>query len=265
MASEAPADVTSCAEIQPRVRDATRGGGDEATRAMVLRHLESCPACQKVADEERALDRLFEEQLPRYAAPLALTRRLQARLPPPPAGRTRARWWVPASLAAAAAALFVVIGVRAPPSRPGDPLVAEAVADHLRVVHRDRPVDIESGGPHQVKPWFTGRLDFALPAVFGGNEEFTLQGGAVGYYLDRQAAVLVYRRQLHKVSLFVFPAEGLSFPPGDQVVGRVRASVRQVRGFSVVLWRDADLGHALVSDLNDGDLLRLAGSIASAR
>ncbi len=102
--------------------------------------------------------------------------------------------------------------MRPPGSSPGDPLVAEAVADHLRVVYRDRPVDIESGGPHQVKPWFTGRIDFALPSVFGGDDEFTLEGGSVGYYLDRQAAVLVYKRLLHRASLFVFRADGLSFP-----------------------------------------------------
>ena len=98
--------------------------------------------------------------------------------------------------------------------------MAEAVADHLRVVYRDRPVDIESGGPHQVKPWFTGRLDFALPSVFGGDDAFTLEGGSVGYYLDRQAAVLVYKRRLHRASLFVFRADGLAFPE-PTILGRV--------------------------------------------
>jgi anti-sigma factor RsiW len=260
MPSEGP--VTSCEEIQPLVRDATRGAGDDATRKMVHRHLDGCPACQRLAEEERALDRLLEAQLPQYAAPLSLKRRLQARLPPEPVRRRAGvRWWAPTSLAAAAAAvLVIVLSSRLRPQN--DPLVAEAVADHLRVVHRDRPVDIESGGPHQVKPWFTGRLDFALPTVFGGNEEFTLEGGSVGYYLDHQAAVLVYKRQLHKVSLFVFRADGLSFPRADQAMARVRASVRHARGFSIVLWRDGELGYALVSDLNTPELLRLGASIA---
>ena len=122
--------------------------------------------------------------------------------------------------ALAACAVVVLVVVRRP--APGaDPLVAEGVADHLRVVARDRPVDIENGGPHQVRPWFTGRLDFALPSVFGGDDEYTLTGGAVGYYLDRKSAVLVYKRGLHVASLSVFPAAGLAFPAPGQDAGGV--------------------------------------------
>jgi anti-sigma factor RsiW len=69
-----------------------------------------------------------------------------------------------------------------------------------------------------------------------------------------KGALLVYKRQLHTISLFVFPSEGLVLP-GDR-------RVRQERGFSAVLWRDGDLGHALTSDLNGADLQTLAQRIA---
>jgi anti-sigma factor RsiW len=255
----------TCEEAQPMIRAATRGGLDEATRALVHQHLATCPACQGLADEELALDRLLERRLPQHPAPLALKRRLQARLPPFPAATPRPprrRWVAPLAVAAAACAA-VVLFVRLPGSSSGNPLVAEAVADHLRVVYRDRPVDIESGGPHQVKPWFTGRLDFALPGVFGGDDEFTLEGGSIGYYLDRRAAVLVYKRQLHRASLFIFRADGLSFPRANRTVGRAAAAVSQSRGFSVIVWRDGELGYALVSDLNTNEIMRLAADIAN--
>jgi anti-sigma factor RsiW len=255
----------TCQEVQPLIREATRGGLDATTRALVYQHLASCPACERLAEEERALDRLLEEQLSQHPAPLALKRRLQARLPPRPTAPPRRRlqrWWAPVSVAVAACAALVLF-LRPPGSSSGNPMLAEAVADHLRVVYRDRPVDIESGGPHQVKPWFTGRLDFALPSVFGGDDAFTLEGGSVGYYLDRQAAVLVYKRQLHRASLFVFRAEGLSFPKTDHSIGRAAAAVNQRRGFSVILWRQGELGYALVSDLNSDELLRLATAIAN--
>lgn len=256
----------SCEEVQPLVRAATRGGLDEPTRARVYDHLATCAACTQLADEERALDRLLEERLPQYSAPLALKRRLQARLPPldatpPPRRPALGRWLTPLAVAAAACVVMAV-ALRHGPA-PGDPLVAEAVADHLRVVYRDHPTDIESGGPHQVKPWFTGRLDFALPTVFGGDDDFTLEGGSVGYYLDRKAAVLVYKRRLHTESLFVFRADDLSFPRADRDLGRVAAAVRHVRGFSVVLWRDSELGYALVSDLNSEELVGLAKHVVN--
>jgi anti-sigma factor RsiW len=264
-----------CAEAQPLLREAVRGGLDGEARARVEAHLVTCGDCRALADEERALDRLLEDKLPRYAAPLALRRRLQARLPgvvptaaagearAPRARRARAlaRWIAPLAVAAAAA-VVLTIGLRRG-TGTGETLVAEAVADHLRVVYRERPVDIESGGPHQVKPWFTGRLDFALPSVFGGDEQFTLSGGAVGYFRDRQAAVLVYKRRLHTVSLLVFRGDGLSFPRGEHELGKARAALRHERGFSIVLWEEGGLGYALVSDLNSDELLTLAGHVAA--
>src|SRR6185369_13609046 len=101
---------------------------------------------------------------------------------------------------------------------------------HLRVLVSEHPLEIESGGMHQVKPWFTGRLDFAPVVPFLGDDEFPLQGGAVGYFLDRKAATFVYKRRLHTISLFVFRADGLSFPTrGQEPMGRVRAHAEVVR------------------------------------
>jgi anti-sigma factor RsiW len=247
----------TCAELQPLLRDAGRGRLDAGRAALVSAHLATCAACRTVSDEERALDQLLEEKLPQHPASLALKRRLSARLPPvaPPAhvGRTRRAALLALPLAACAALVLVL----RPRPEARDPLVAEAIADHLRVVYREQPVDVESGGPHRVKPWFTGRLDFAVPQVYGGDQEFSLVGGAVALFQDRKAALLVYKRQLHTISLFVFPGDGLTLPSDLRV--------RQSRGFSVVLWRQGDLGYALTSDLNGGELQTLARRIADQR
>jgi anti-sigma factor RsiW len=250
------ADPT-CVELQPLLRDAASGRLDPPRAALVSSHVATCGACRAVSEEERALDQLLEEELPQRPASLALKRRLGARLPklepPSPAGRGRRAALIALPLAACAALVLV--------SRPRlearDPVVAEAIADHLRVVYREQPVDVESGGPHRVKPWFTGRLDFAVPQVYGGDQEFNLLGGAVALFQDRKAALLVYKRQLHTISLLVFPGDGLTLPNEPRL--------RQSRGFSVVLWRQGDLGYALTSDLNGGDLRTLAGRIADQR
>jgi anti-sigma factor RsiW len=141
-------------------------------------------------------------------------------------------------------------------------LSSEAVNDHLRVLASQHPVDVESGGSHQVKPWFEGKLDFApeVPALEGTGVQ--LRGGAVGYVFDRKAAVLVYQLRLHVVTLLVFRADGLAWPEGGgRQLGPARVQEASIRGFNTFLWRDDGLGYALVSDVNAKELSELAARV----
>jgi anti-sigma factor RsiW len=51
---------------------------------------------------------------------------------------------------------------------------------------------------------------------------------------------------------------------GSGGLERVSASKVRMRGFTVLLWRDSDLGYALVSDLGDAELVRLGNKISAA-
>src|SRR3989449_1864523 len=143
--------------------------------------------------------------------------------------------------------------------RSAQALVAEAVNDHLRVLLSEHPLEVESGGIHQVKPWFAGRLDFAPVVPFGGDVEFPLKGGAVGWFVDRKAAVLVYQRRLHPISLFVFRADGLPWPArGGGRIGGVGAFPPTARGVTGRLLRTGDLGYGLMADLDPQELATFA-------
>jgi anti-sigma factor RsiW len=164
----------------------------------------------------------------------------------------------------AAATLFYVRDVRpAIPSQSSHDVVREAVNDHLRVIYAQHPIEIESGGIHQVKPWFTGRLDFAPDVAFSGDAEFPLVGGAVAYFIDRKAATFVFKRRLHTISCFVFRAHDLSWPHAQERVirGGPPAQLTALDGFHAVLWREDELGHACVSDVGESDLLLLASKL----
>ena len=246
-----------CARARPLLVDDHRGRLDPATAAALATHLDGCADCRHEDAVERVLTEQLEQKLPQYAAPLALKRRLAASVPP--GGRARlaprrgaARWWARAATAAvvavAGALLLLWLAV---PSTPRS-LTVEAVNDHLRILARARPLDVESGDVHQVRPWFGGRLDFAPVIAFGGDAEFPLRGSTVDYFLDRRAAVVVYGRRLHTITLLVFRADALPWPRGAGAVAT------QERGFNVRLWRANGLGYALVSDLDAVELARLA-------
>lgn len=202
------------------------------------------------------------QRLPRRRAPEALKRSLEARWAPKPARGRRVLWALSAAAAGAALSLGLVFSWQQ--HTASQQLFTEAVNDHLRLLYAERPIEIESGGVHQVKPWFAGRLDFAPALGFGGDEEFPLQGGAVAYFLDRKAAAFEFKRRLHPITLFVFRADGLAWPAATTTLslGNVRASVHTERGFHTLLWREADLGYALVSDLDQQELARLGTKLA---
>ena len=73
----------------------------------------------------------------------------------------------------------------------------------------------------------------------------------------------LYKRRLHAITLFVFRADGLPWGAADlRPVGRSRGTLATSRGFHVLLWREGDLGYALVSDVAEQDLLTLGAKIA---
>ena len=254
-----------CQDARLSLLDYQRGRLRPVAREEMRAHLEGCPDCVKEEAVEQALTEVLEQRMPQYAAPLALKRDLAAHWrdearprPAPWSGWGRAL--VPAlAVAAVLLAVLPLYYQHAGDSRNGPTMVTEAVNDHLRILSSPHPVDIESGGIHQVKPWFEGRLDFAPVVAFGGDEEFPLQGGAVGYYLDRKAAVFVFHRRLHAISLFVFRAEGL--PWTGRGLDHAGARVTTSRGFNVILWKSGELGYALVSDVDRQELAQLAAKI----
>ena len=117
------------------------------------------------------------------------------------------------------------------------------------------PLAKVTGGLHEVKPWFGGKLDFAPAVAFAGDAEFPLAGGAVEPFLDRRAAIFVFKRRLHTASLFVVMADGLAFPRDVRT--------QTIRGFNVILWRSGEQGYALASDLNLPELAALQKLIAA--
>jgi anti-sigma factor RsiW len=257
-----------CTEARNQLLDRQRRTLSGEVRSRVDSHLAECDACRGEDAADRELSAALRDRLPKRRAPEALRRSIERRVvgeaSQASGGARRMR-----RVSRVAAVAFVVAAAAAAILvwRPheSDSMVAEAVNDHLRVLYSDHPVEVESGGIHQVKPWFTGRLDFAPVVAYAGDDEFPLQGGAVAYFVDRKAATFIFKRRLHTITLFVFRAEGLPWPVlATQTLGGARRTIETSRGFHVLMWRKADLGYALVSDVDPTDLQTLAAKIAGA-
>src|SRR6266481_5146641 len=256
----------NCEDVRMTLRDYQEGRLPTAAQGEVRAHLEACPDCTHMDAVEQELTSALEHRLLQYPASLALKRRIAAQWKVSTPTRSRWSWWRPSLVPAFAFVALVLVGApivyyERAASRGANAtsaMVGEAVNDHLRVLSSQRPLEIESGGLHQVKPWFEGRLEFAPVVSFEGDADFPLKGGAVGYFLDSKAAALVYAHGLHTISLFVFRAGGLPWPSQDG-----SAFTTQERGFNVVMWRQGSLGCALVSDVDRRKLASLAAQLQS--
>jgi anti-sigma factor RsiW len=166
--------------------------------------------------------RLFAGLSPRQAAAMAAMCLLTA----------LATWWI--------------VGNAAEGSR----LEREVLAAHIRSLLQESPIQIASSDSHTVKPWFTGRVDFAPEVKDLSAEGFPLLGGRVDYIGDRRVSALVLKRRLHTINLFMWPSP-------EQPDAPVRIASRN--GYNLIFWSKAGLTYWAVSDLGASDLRQLPG------
>src|SRR5262249_11467412 len=129
-------------------------------RARLSEHVSGCEACAHELPAEEALTDALTNRLSRPKAPPPLLRPTERRSSEAPrdglvGGLRRPAWW--SAWAAAAVLALSLSGFAAYRStlRPtdGDLLTREAINDHLRITFSEHPVEVASGGIHQVKPW----------------------------------------------------------------------------------------------------------------
>ena len=220
-------------------------------RAAVAAHLLGCPSCRAAVEERRELAAALRAEAPYRRAPDGLAGRIGAALDAePPAAGALSRRWRPAALAASILAAMAVsslatLHLAAP--LPGDALIDDMVAGHVRSLMADHLTDVASSDQHTVKPWFNGRLNLSPPVKDLTTAGFPLVGGRLDYVAGKPAAALVYRHRQHVINLFVAP-EAARLAAGPRTAQR--------QGYTVLHWDEAGLGYWAVSDLAADDLAR---------
>ena len=234
----------TCAEATPLVELELDGELDARSVLELREHVSRCPSCTRHAASLRALSDAAREHLRRFEPPAGLEDRLLRSVRP----RRISRAWTGTAIAAAAAAAVVLVAM---PRR--NALVEEAVAAHARSLQIDHALDVEASDQHVVKPWFEGKVGFAVPARDYGSEGYALAGGRLDYLEGRPAAALVYRHGKHLLNLFVVDAEGdRDAPPKRDTL----------RGFGCWRWTSAGLRYLLVGDVEEAQMGALARRMA---
>lgn len=215
---------------------------DAANVALVEAHSGRCGRCRGELDRLQAVRSLVGRPENRHRASDSLKDRIAA-LPELSPAEPRAKpslpsWLAPGVAGAMAASLAMILLV--PPSAESG-IDGQLVSSHVRSLQPGHLIDVQTSNQHVVKPWFNGKVDFSPPVPELSPAGFPLAGGRLDSIDGRTVAAIVYRRRLHTINLFVWPASG-----------RVRDF--QADGFNVAEWQDRGLRFAAVSDIGRDEL-----------
>jgi anti-sigma factor RsiW len=247
----------NCDECQSLL-DAYADGELDLVRHIELEaHLKACPACLQRSEAIVARRARIRGSLPRFKASQQLRERIHASLLAEDQGaaqQTPVRFpvaWQRWNLAGLAASVAVALlagyswgGHRARSAAIAD----EAISEHMRSLQASHLMDVISTDRHTVKPWFAGKLDFSPPVVDLADIGFPLAGGRLDQIDGHTAAALVFRRRLHAINVFVWPAREAT-PPPHSASGN---------GFSAQGWAHGGLNFLAVSEIPAADLEQFA-------
>ena len=261
-----------CEDVQDLVSAWLDNELSDADAAAIAEHEARCEACHGYVEDLRS----FSAEMAtwgREKAPSGLEERVRNALanapdieqaPPPEPAKEAGGRVVPfpppsrrrsnlisqvASLAAVC--LLSVFGTWAVMRAPGTAASEtehDVVAAHVRSLIQNSPIQVASSDTHTVRPWFNGKVEFAPPVKDLAARGFPLVGGRLDFVDGHRVATLVYRHELHTISVFVWP-EGSS--------GAAPSAKTPVDGLNVMSWTEDGMVWWAVSDLEPGELQQL--------
>jgi anti-sigma factor RsiW len=229
---------------------------DRGDAAAIAAHLESCASCRELMSDIQHVSGAMAA-LGREPAPEALLQRVRSSLASAAEQQeARALWWrVPphfvrqaAQLAAACVLSVLLTWWILSFGEQRERLESELLTAHIRSLIQDSPIQVASSDTHTVKPWFAGRVDFAPEVKDLTAEGYPLVGGRLDYVGERRVGALVYRRRLHVINVFMWPAANAETAP---------PRLMSKHGYNLLAWNKGGISYWAVSDLDAAELQRL--------
>ncbi len=236
---------------------------DLVTSSQFERHLAECAACRAKYQQYSQMHDSVQAHMEYFHPSDAFEQKVRGQLFPsgqPQSGPVRRDWspgWRQWAVGASFIALLLLTALLVQVARrpsASDMLAQQVVSSHIRSLLANHLSDVVSTDRHTVKPWFTGRLDFAPDVEDLAAKGFPLIGGRLDYLDNRAVAALVYHRRQHTINLFIWPS---SEPDSSS------PRTLTIRGYNLVHWTHAHMTFWAVSDVNAADLRQFAHDLGT--
>ncbi len=245
----------ACSEWETKIDPYIDSELNAADAASFGAHLISCPACAAETLGRMKLKRSVQSAGQAHFASAEFRSRIRNQVRGRGSASTRTAWL--AFAFATVMLIFFAVGaarfsVRRSQTRQ---VVAEITDIHTSNLATANPVDVVSTDRHTVKPWFQGKIPFAfnLPELAG--TEYTLVGGRMVFLEREPAALLVYKRGAHVISVFIaqerFPLDRLDSPFLSS-------------SFNIQSWRQGQLRYCVITDADPPEVQPLVALFKSA-
>jgi anti-sigma factor RsiW len=252
-----------CADLENELGCFIDGELAPPERREVENHLSDCAACRGQVEAQRQIKQLLKQARPVAPAHESLTRRVRTALDEDDGRggwRRRlkgARPILRASLGVfvpVVAALALVVGY----VENVEPLINDSIVKH----QRNLPLEV-TGEPEKVQSWFDGKVPFAVSMPQLG-PRCSLRGGRLSHLGNREAALLQYDQNGHKISVFVF--DGQKMPvrlrlPERRVIANREVIIDAASGYHVAVFRSQGLGYAITTgNVAESDFIQMVSA-----
>lgn len=216
------------------------------------RHVAGCSECTLAMAEQMALRKAVRIAGNKFSAPPELHAAIYRQLYP---HASAGPWWKWAAATSGLAVLVLALLLVIRTNRGDGSMMAEVVDQHITALSSPNPVDIVSEDRHTVKPWFQGKIPFTFTPPELAGSPFKLIGGKQTFIQQKPGVELLFSSGAHKISIFIFQAEG---------GGSRSPAWSRSRSFNSSTWRDGMLDFYLITDANKDEAERLVSMCREA-
>lgn len=252
-----------CREIKEYLYLFLDGQLDDQTSSPVKAHLSDCPLCRLEFEQEKRIDSLIKSNIPNEETPYELKEIILDKLEELGERKINplSHIFLKPVLATSLVAFLITIltfSIFVNINKPF-PVFNESVKDHIQFLQGNLSIDIASNKPQEVQNWLRTKLDFRIMVPDLSSQEVNLLGARICSLKEKKTAYIMYEKDGHNISVFMFDAKGLKFPKAKRIaVNNKTFYLSKEKGYNSALWIEEGIACVFVSDLSEIELLHLA-------